>query len=198
MGENSGGDYPAGVNLEALTAAVKVARARAGVAIIVGVFFLAWAWRDGISIYGKLPDRVPTHFGPGGAPDGWAAKSVFSVYGLLIMGAVTLVAMAVVSRMGARWYNFPGKEEVLKLPPVLQIYVISPLQETIAWLGASIAVTFSVGVRQMWAVGLGERPAIVGWIMFLPAVVGLGGMVVAILAARARLRAVGDSRQRLQ
>lgn len=193
MDTKSGAGYSESVNLEALAAAVKVARARAGVAMLVGVFFLAWAWMDGISMYGKLPDRVPTHFGPSGAPDGWAAKSVFSVYGLLIMGAVMLVVMAVVSRLGARWYNFPGKEEVLKLPPVLQVYVISPLQEMIAWLGAAIAVTFSIGVRQMWAVGMGERPAIVGWIMFLPGVVGLGGMVVAILAARARLRAVQDS-----
>lgn len=168
-------------------------RVRSGIALLVGLFFLVWAYMDGISVYGRLPDRIPTHFGPGGAPDGWAGKGVFPVFGLLIMGGVLLVVMAFVSRLGARWYNFPGKERVLKLPPAAQAYVIAPMQELIAWMGAAVAVMCSLASRQTWAVALGERAGISVWVMLLPAAVGIVGAGVTIICARARLRALEES-----
>jgi len=168
-------------------------RLRSGLALLVGAVFLVWTYADGVSVYGRLPDRIPTHFGPSGAPDAWAAKGLFSVYGMLLGGAGLLFVMALASRLSAKWYNFPGKERVLKLAPAQQAYVIAPMQELIAWLGAAIAVAFSIGSRQMWAVALGERPEISVAVMLLPAAVGIVGAVVSIVVARARLRAVEEA-----
>ena len=193
MVSNIGSDWPGNRSDESLRAGLATGRVRAGVAVLVGLFFLAWAYMDGISAYSRLPDRIPTHFGPGGAADGWAGKGVFPVFGLLMMGAALLVVMAFVSRLGARWYNFPGKERVLKLPPAQQAYVIAPMQELIAWLGAAMAVMLSVASRQTWAVALGERPGISVWVMLLPAAVGIVGAGLTIISARARLRALEES-----
>lgn len=39
----------------------------------------------------EIPDRFPVHWGMNGQPDRWGAKSVRGVYGILIVGASTLV-----------------------------------------------------------------------------------------------------------
>ena len=166
---------------------------RSWLVLLVGAVFLVWACANGVSVYGRLPDRIPTHFGPSGAPNAWAAKGILSVFGLLIAGAALLLVMALVSRLGAKWYNFPGKERVLKLAPAQQAYVIAPAQELIAWVGAAIAVAFSIGSRQIWAVALGERQGTWEWVMLLPGVVGVVGAILSIVAVRARLRAVEES-----
>ncbi|MDP5227032.1 MULTISPECIES: DUF1648 domain-containing protein [Arthrobacter] len=43
----------------------------------------------GIGVYASLPATVPTHWGADGRPDRFAAKSVWSVFGPLIMAAAT-------------------------------------------------------------------------------------------------------------
>jgi len=35
----------------------------------------------GLLLWNKLPDQVPTHFGPSGEPDDWSSKA-FAVFGL--------------------------------------------------------------------------------------------------------------------
>jgi uncharacterized membrane protein len=51
--------------------------------------------------YGRMPERVPTHFGPSGRPDQWASRSVWTVMllpiGTLMMG----VALGVVAYLTA-------------------------------------------------------------------------------------------------
>ena len=43
--------------------------------------------------YGALPARVPTHFGPSGAPDAWREKSFFTVMLLPILALVMGVSL---------------------------------------------------------------------------------------------------------
>jgi uncharacterized membrane protein len=45
------------------------------------------------SNYELLPDVMPTHFGPSGMPDSWSKKSLWSVYGPLIIGLVVYVSI---------------------------------------------------------------------------------------------------------
>jgi len=177
---------------EGLRAADGGGRARVRVALLLAAAVVVWVLLQGMGIHERLPERIPVHFGPGGRPDGWAGKSYLSAFGLLIAAAGMLLLMAFVSRLSAKWYNFPGKERVLRLPPEQQAYVIAPMQEALAWLGAAIGVGFSLACRQTWQVALGERAGISAALMFVPLGVGLAGVVVSILVTRARLRSLEE------
>ena len=61
-------------------------------------------WR-GASVYPELPERMASHFGAGGAADGWMSKpSFFAVMGAVL--ALLLVA-AVVTHARAPWIAGP-------------------------------------------------------------------------------------------
>ena len=46
----------------------------------------------GVIVYTKIPDRIATHFGINGEPDGWSSK-VFAVFGLpLVLAALHMIA----------------------------------------------------------------------------------------------------------
>jgi uncharacterized membrane protein len=167
-------------------------RVRARVLLLLATLIVVWAFAQGVRLYEHLPQRIPIHFGAAGRPDGWAGKGFFSVYGLLIAGAAMLVVMALVFRLSARWYNFPGKERVLRLPPAQQAYAIAPMQELLAWIGAAIAIAFSFAARQTWEIALGQRRELTWWLLLTPAVVGIGGAILGIAITRARLRALEE------
>jgi len=51
----------------------------------------------GISVYDSLPDTVPIHWGADGVADGFAAKSVWSVFSPVIIGAIVAAGMFALS-----------------------------------------------------------------------------------------------------
>jgi hypothetical protein len=167
-------------------------RLRARILLPLAALIVVWAFAQGARLYESLPERIPVHFGAGGRPDGWAGKGFWSVYGLLICGVVVMVVMALVSRLRAKWYNFPGKQRVLRLPRAQQAHVIAPMQELLVWIGAAIAIAFSFAIHQTWQVALGQRRDLTWWLLLTPAVVGIGGALLGIAITRARLRAVED------
>jgi len=70
----------------------------AGVSFAIGAGLLVVAAIWGAARFPALPDRVPVHWNGAGVADGFAAKSVWSVFGVLIIGfaiAVGLYALAV-------------------------------------------------------------------------------------------------------
>jgi uncharacterized membrane protein len=64
---------------------------------------LAVATAVDVALYPTLPDPIPVHFNASGDVDGWAAKSVWSVFGILIIGAAIVVLLAVLSIFAARY-----------------------------------------------------------------------------------------------
>lgn len=63
---------------------------------------LAIAAAVGIGVYASLPQRIPTHWGVGGAPDRYVVKGVWSVFAPVIIGvivAVGLFALSFVNRV---------------------------------------------------------------------------------------------------
>lgn len=48
----------------------------------------------GLSLYAEMPDPVPTHWGPSGAPDAFDAKSPAAVFGMLWVGLGMTLLMA--------------------------------------------------------------------------------------------------------
>lgn len=174
---------------EALRDADAASRVRARMLLALGAFVILWVFAKGLTLYGQLPDRIPTHFGGGGLPNAWGAKNVFNVLGLLILAALVLGAMALL-RQRPRWYNFPGREKVPLLAPEQQSHVYAPLQEALAWLAAWLAIGLSLLSQQMWAVALHQREAISLLIILLPECIALGAVVIGTVAAVRRLRAM--------
>jgi hypothetical protein len=169
-------------------------RFRATVVLAAGAALVLWVLAEGISIYGRLPAEVPIHFGLYGQPDGWSGKGVWSVLGMPMGAAVLLIVMAVVSRLSAKWYNFPGKERVLTLPKPVQDHIIAPMQESLAWLGAGIAIGISLAARDGWAVAMGQKEALGLWTMLGPIALGFVALLAGVLVTFRRLAQVEQSR----
>ena len=56
-----------------------------------------------VALYPGLPDPIAVHFNAAGEPDAYAAKSVWSVFGLLMVGAAVVVLLTVLSIVAARY-----------------------------------------------------------------------------------------------
>lgn len=69
----------------------------------LAVIVLAAAAAVDVALYPTLPDPIPVHFDVAGRPDGFAAKSVWSVFGILIIGAAVVVLLSVISIFAARY-----------------------------------------------------------------------------------------------
>lgn len=69
----------------------------------LAIIVLAAATAVDVALYPSLPDPIPTHFNVAGQADGWAAKSVWSVFGVLMIGAAIVVLLAALSIAAARY-----------------------------------------------------------------------------------------------
>ena len=69
----------------------------------LAVIVLAVATAVNAALYPTLPDPLPVHFKIAGDPNGWAAKSVWSVFGVLMVGAADVVLLTVLSFFAARY-----------------------------------------------------------------------------------------------
>ncbi|MCC9174254.1 DUF1648 domain-containing protein [Arthrobacter sp. zg-Y179] len=61
------------------------------------VLVLASCFAYGTTIYDSLPETIPTHWGAGGRPDAWEAKSFGTAFLPLLMGAGTSALLALVA-----------------------------------------------------------------------------------------------------
>jgi uncharacterized membrane protein len=68
------------------------------VATGAGAVAVAYAWMH----YGRLPDIVPTHFGPSGQADAWSPRSFWSVMVLPIASLLMPMALGVTACLTAR------------------------------------------------------------------------------------------------
>ena len=64
---------------------------------------LAVATAVDVALYPGLPDPIAVHFNAAGDPDRFAAKSVWSVFGILMIGAAVVVLLMVISVFAARY-----------------------------------------------------------------------------------------------
>lgn len=183
-------DSPDRWTAEAAAAADARGRLRTRFAVVLSAFVLIWALAEGLSIWDDLPARIPTHFGLSGEPDGWAGKTIFSVFGLPLIGAATLALMYVVAsvRTSLRYVNLPRKDLILRLPPHQQEHVIAPIREAIVWLGAAIAIGFSLLARESWAVALERRDGISVIAIFAMLAVSISATIVGMIHVNRRVR----------
>lgn len=76
-----------------------LARGRGGIWLtyLLGLAILLGTQLYGLNLYAALPETIPTHWGPSGAPDAFAAKSPGTVYGMLWVGAGIIVLLAFIA-----------------------------------------------------------------------------------------------------
>jgi uncharacterized membrane protein len=62
----------------------------------------------GLALWNQLPDRLATHFGPGGAADGWSGKPM-AVFGLPLLLLAIQWAVAALTHLDPKRRNISGK-----------------------------------------------------------------------------------------
>jgi uncharacterized membrane protein len=128
----------------------------------LAVIVLAVATAVNVALYPTLPDPVPVHFNIAGEPDGRGAKSVWSVFGVLIIGAAVVVLLTVLSvfaaRYSARTQSDDNAEQATLRTQVQRSMLTSLLSElsfviALGISGIELAQRLLPGVRSATAAG---------------------------------------------
>jgi hypothetical protein len=101
----------------------------------------------GVAVYvlataAELPPQVATHFGRGGAPDGWMTRHGYVVYMLAFaVGFPVLVtgAIALAPRLAPRWTSLPNRD--YWLAPARRSELLEFLAGHACWLGCAMSLT---------------------------------------------------------
>lgn len=134
-----------------------------------------------IVVYDKLPAEIPTHFGPSGAADAFAAKSVSSWFALTAIGVCTTVMMLGLAEMAHRnpgLYNVPGKMEMLSLPPAQQRPFLEQLALFMTVTATSVLWLFIAIHYDMWRVAM-EKQTSLSAVSWSAMIVVIGGTLIA-------------------
>ena len=116
--------------------------------------------------YSQLPDQIPTHFGPGGAPDGFGSKKalwVLPVIGLLIYSFMTLI------NRRPEGFNY-----LVKITPENAERQYTMATRMLRRLKAFIILLFAYLVWRTIHIANGEAESLHGWILPVVLVVALG------------------------
>jgi uncharacterized membrane protein len=120
----------------------------------LGPAFIAAALLFSLAVYGRLPERIATHFGPNGEPDGWSSRGV-AAFGVPAFAIFLLALFHMLPRMLPRRAN------------------IEQFADTY-WAIVTIVIAFMVAMHVM-ILGIA-----LGWPVHVPTAVllGIGGMFV--------------------
>ncbi len=144
----------------------------------------AWLWPD-------VPARVPVHFGPNGQPDAWADRSVWSWFGVPLVG----LALAALAEAQMRWslarpdapgINIPNKKAILALPPEKRAPVLARVADIVYGAIAVGLVALTLVQLDVWAVahGADDAPSTVAI-----SVVALAGSLAVLVVGLVRVNA---------
>jgi len=83
---------------------------------IIAILLAITSWAIAIYFWDKLPSVIPTHFGISGAADGWAEKSLFSVF-LLPSIQTVIAALFIFLYYKPQYANIPSTMWLMTLDP---------------------------------------------------------------------------------
>jgi len=115
--------------------------------------FAAWAWPT-------LPERIPMHFGPGGAPDAWTRKSaaawflipaLATVFTLLLGAWLPRLAIGM-ARRNSTMLNMPQRERFRALPEAARVRAVTVVAGWLGWLTVAMQALFSWFLFASWQV----------------------------------------------
>ena len=117
-----------------------------------------------------LPDKIPTHFGASGQPDGWGGKGTFFL--IPVVGTISALFLYMLSRF-PQIYNYPV---ALTEQNIRAQYQNS--RSAMLWLGAEIACLIAYSEFGIAQVGLGKAQGFgAGFLpIFLLILVGSGSI----------------------
>jgi len=116
-----------------------------GFALVSGAVAVGYAWIH----YPDLPARMPTHFGPSGAPDAWSPKSFASVM-VLPLGTLAMgVMLGVIACLTAR-----AKRAIRERDGGVSLDAQVRFRRAMARFlsGTTVLVTVMMGLMSVWAV----------------------------------------------
>ena len=148
------------------------------------VAWAAWLWPD-------VPARVPVHFGLDGTPDRWADRSVWSWFGLPLVGlamagGIDALVQWALRRPGAPGLNVPNKEAILALPPERRAPVMARVEAMVYWGLVPALAAFVLIQADVWAAAHGAGGT--GWAGVVVATVGpLAALVVGLVRVEGEL-----------
>lgn len=148
------------------------------VGVLCGVFVVGYT----LAHYDALPDRVPTHFGPSGAPDAWSPKGFASVMIMPIMSllmGVVLGGAALLTARAKRAVRLDDGGRSLAAQNRFRSAMTNFLA-TIGLLAIAMLTTISISSVD---VALGRRAGIPGWTLLLAGALVLYATIGAVWLA---------------
>lgn len=115
----------------------------------------------GAVLYPSLPSRLATHWDGAGRVDGWAQKSFWSAFGVLLIGLALVVGFAVLGRYSdrlARFSSRPGST--------------AESRALLGWLQPVLAVVVVAASALIWAQPVSPLPALIVFVGILVLVIG--------------------------
>jgi uncharacterized membrane protein len=147
---------------------------------------LAVATAVDVALYPGLPDSIPVHFDIAGHADRWAAKSIWSVFGLLIIAAAVVALLAALSIVAARYSARTQADDTAEQSALRTRVQRTVLTSLLSRLSFVLALGFSViEVTQRllpgagWAIGVSA----LGMVVLIMVVI-----ITAVVRGRVQLR----------
>jgi uncharacterized membrane protein len=125
-----------------------------------------------------LPEKVATHFGAGGLPNGWMSRSHYLLFLGAIGGVLPLINVIVVLFLGRipnRLINLPNKEYWLSDENREQ--TLSYIAGHMLWL-ACLEVVFFAGLHYLTIQANRAEPVRLEMAKFLPLIIGFVAAVI--------------------
>lgn len=143
-----------------------------------------------VSEFPQLPDRLASHFGPSGMPNGWMTKSqFFTIYALVLLPALAVefwVARRIAKTPGAR-INVPNKE--FWLAPERREETFAYFKSFFAWYGCALLLLLVYIMGLAMRANLDSSPRLPTGPTVTAITAFLGFNVVALLAVYRRFSA---------
>ena len=100
-----------------------------------------------LATVGALPERIPTHFGAGGAPNAWMTRGGYTTFMLAFtigLPVLMVAAIGVLPRLAPRLVNLPNRDHWLA--PERRADSLAFLGRHACWLGC-LMVLLAAGVH---------------------------------------------------
>jgi len=124
--------------------------------------------------YPRLPERMASHFGMDGRPNGWQPKSVFTIFFFGALGIACVVSLAVPKLIGSLhpdMINLPHKE--YWLAPERRADSVRFLQDQMALFGCAILGLLAIAMFSAIQANLTANPQMDPTLFFI----GLGAFI---------------------
>lgn len=123
--------------------------------ITLSIIGMAVGW----GYYAQLPERMASHFGPDGTPNGWMPKESFYLLSVILIAApafLTFVVPKLVATLPAALINLPNKE--YWLAPERRLATVVFLQAQMAWFGCGLLIVLLYGSWSAIQANLSPQP----------------------------------------